>query len=139
MKALVSQSCLTLCDLMDQSPPGSSVHGILQARIPAWVATSSSKGSSPPKNQTPDLLHCRWILYHLIFTILCHLIHHHLYHSSLPEKPIKKKKKLGNKCQEDAKIVQDKNPKTTPLNSRNSFNTISQFQRHVLMHIIAYI
>ena len=36
----------TLCDPMDCSPPGSSVHGIPQARIPEWVATSSSRGSS---------------------------------------------------------------------------------------------
>ena len=34
----VAQSCLTLCDPMDCSPPGSSVHGILQARILEWVA-----------------------------------------------------------------------------------------------------
>ena len=38
----VTQSCLTLCDSMDCSPPGSSVHGILQARIPEWVAISFS-------------------------------------------------------------------------------------------------
>ena len=37
-----AQSCLTLCDLMDWSPPGSSVHGIFQARIPEWVAISFS-------------------------------------------------------------------------------------------------
>ena len=37
---------------MDYSPPGSSVHGILQARILEWVAISSSRGSSPPKDQT---------------------------------------------------------------------------------------
>ena len=36
---LVAQSCLTLCDPMDGSPPGSSVHGILQARVLEWVAT----------------------------------------------------------------------------------------------------
>ena len=36
----VAQSCLTLCDPVDHSPPGSSVHGILQARILEWVATS---------------------------------------------------------------------------------------------------
>ena len=42
----VAQSCLTLCDSMDCSPPGSSVHGILQARILEWVATSFSRGSS---------------------------------------------------------------------------------------------
>ena len=37
-KVLVVQSCLTLCDLMDYSPPGSSIHGILQVRILEWVA-----------------------------------------------------------------------------------------------------
>ena len=37
------QTCLTLCDPMDSSPPGSSVHRILQARILEWVATSFSK------------------------------------------------------------------------------------------------
>ena len=41
---LVAQSCLTLCDPMDCSLPGSSVHGILQARILEWVAFS--RGSS---------------------------------------------------------------------------------------------
>ena len=40
------QSCLTLCDPMDCSPPGSSVHGILQARMPEWVVMPSSRGSS---------------------------------------------------------------------------------------------
>ena len=40
----VAQSCLTLCDHMDYGPPRSSVHGILQARIPEWVAISSSRG-----------------------------------------------------------------------------------------------
>ena len=36
----VAQSCLTFCDPMDCSPPGSSVHGILQARVVEWVAIS---------------------------------------------------------------------------------------------------
>ena len=40
------QSCLTLCDHMDYSPPGSSVQGILQARILEWVAMPSSRGSN---------------------------------------------------------------------------------------------
>ena len=44
--ALVVQSCLTLCDLMVYSPPGSSVHGILQTRILEWVAIPSSRGYS---------------------------------------------------------------------------------------------
>ena len=38
--------CWTLCDAVDYSPPGSFVHGILQARILEWVAMSSSRGSS---------------------------------------------------------------------------------------------
>ena len=41
----VAQSCSTLCDRVDCSPPGSSVHGILQARILEWVAISFSRGS----------------------------------------------------------------------------------------------
>ena len=45
------QSCLTLCDPMDYSPPGSTVLGILQARILEWVATSSSRGSSWPRDR----------------------------------------------------------------------------------------
>ena len=49
---LVSQSCLTLCDSMDCSLPGSSVHGILQARILEWVAGPSFRGSSWPRDQT---------------------------------------------------------------------------------------
>ena len=48
----VAQSCLTLCDPVDCSPPGSSIHGILQARILEWVAISSSRGSSWPRDQT---------------------------------------------------------------------------------------
>ena len=42
----VIQSCPTLCNLMDHSLPGSSVHGIFQARIQEWVVISSSRGSS---------------------------------------------------------------------------------------------
>ena len=48
----VAQSCPTLCDLMDYSPPGSSVDGILQARTLEWVAISYSRGSSPPRDGT---------------------------------------------------------------------------------------
>ena len=49
---LVAQSRLTLCDPMDCSPPGSSVHGIFQARIQEQVAISFSRRSSRPRNQT---------------------------------------------------------------------------------------
>ena len=63
---MLAQSCPALCDPLDCSPPGSSVHGIFQARIPEWVAMPSSRGSS----QHRDRIHnsCasgsgRWILY----------------------------------------------------------------------------
>ena len=51
-KLLVAQSCQTLCNPIDCSPPGTSVHGILQARILEWVAISVSKRSSPPRDRT---------------------------------------------------------------------------------------
>ena len=47
----IPQSRLTLCDPMDYNPPGSSVHGILQARILEWVAISSSWRSSWPRDR----------------------------------------------------------------------------------------
>ena len=52
MELKLAQSCLTLCDPMDCSPPGSSAHGILQARVLGWVATPFSRGSSQPKDLT---------------------------------------------------------------------------------------
>ena len=82
VKVLVGQSCPTLCDPMDCSPPGSSVHGILQARVLECVAISFSRGSSWPRGGTgvgchfllqgifltqgwnPGLLHYRQNLYH---------------------------------------------------------------------------
>ena len=51
-----AQSCLTLCDPMDCSPPGSFVHGILQARILERVAISFSRGSFWPRDRTPTPL-----------------------------------------------------------------------------------
>ena len=50
--ALVAQLYLTLCDPMSSSPPGSSVHGILQARILKWAANPFSRESSIPRDQT---------------------------------------------------------------------------------------
>ena len=76
------QSCLTLCDPVNCSPPGSSVHGILQTRLLEWVATPSSRGSSWPR-----LWSCisyvsfigRQVLYHLCLLgspcILAHLLY----------------------------------------------------------------
>ena len=52
LQCLVAQLCPTLCDPMDCSPTGSSVHGILQARILGWVAMPFSRGSSQPRDRT---------------------------------------------------------------------------------------
>ena len=50
LKVLVAQFCLTLCDAMDCSLPGSSVHGILQARMLEWVAIAFSRGSAQTRD-----------------------------------------------------------------------------------------
>ena len=63
----VLQSCPTLCNPMDCVPPGSSAHGILQARILEWVAMPSSRGLSQPRDQTHvSYVFCigRQVLYH---------------------------------------------------------------------------
>ena len=61
---LVVQLCLTICDPMDYNLPGSSVHGICQARILEWVAISFLRGSSQPRDQTCVSCTGRPILYH---------------------------------------------------------------------------
>ena len=52
----VAQSCPTLCNRMDCSPAGSSVHEIFQAKILEWIAISSSRGSSWPEGLNLRLL-----------------------------------------------------------------------------------
>ena len=85
VKLLVAQSCPTLCNPLDCSPPSSSVHGILQARILEWVAIPFSRGSSWPRNGTQvshiagrfftiwahqgSLCVCVCIIFRLFFTI----------------------------------------------------------------------
>ena len=63
MKVLVFQLCPTVCDPMDCSLPGSSVHGILQARILEWVAIPFLRGSSQPRSRTQVYPHSKQILY----------------------------------------------------------------------------
>ena len=85
----VAQSCPTLCDPVDCSPPGSSVHWILQARILEWVAISFSKGSSRPRDQTlvshvsctgRQILYCKRHLESLIYThILGRIIYQKIF------------------------------------------------------------
>ena len=65
--AKLLQSCPTLCNTMDCSPPGSSVRGILQARKLEWIAVSYSRGSSQPRDRTHvSYISCigKQILYH---------------------------------------------------------------------------
>ena len=67
---LFAKSCPTLCNSMDCSPPGSSVHAILQARILEWVANSSFRGSSWPRDQTRVSYVSytgKMVLYHLCY------------------------------------------------------------------------
>ena len=61
----IAQSCPTLCNPMDCSLPGSSVHGVFQARELEWGAISFSRGSSWPRDRTWIYPHCRQMLYHL--------------------------------------------------------------------------
>ena len=60
----VIKSCPAFCDPMDCSLPGSSVHGICQARTLEWVAISSTRGSSQPRDLTRVSSIGRQILYH---------------------------------------------------------------------------
>ena len=62
---LVAQSCLTLCNLMDCSPPGSSVHGDSPAKNTRVGGHAFLQGIFPTQGSNPGLPYCRWILYHL--------------------------------------------------------------------------
>ena len=68
------QSCLTVCHPVDCSPPGSSVHGILQARILEWVAISSCRGFSWPRDRTRILL---GLLYRQVGSLPLNAFFHH--------------------------------------------------------------
>ena len=94
----VTQLCPTLCDLTDCSLPGSSVHGILQARILEWVAISSFRGSSWPRDwaHVSWVSACigRWILYHCTTWDEC----------SQPHYSLIVKEKRQSKCQSTSVI-----------------------------------
>ena len=88
---LVTKQCPSLCDPMDCSLPGSSVHGILQARMLKWVTISSSRRSSQPRDQTHAHIIIDYIPHAVIFIPVTHLFCYwtcvslnflHLFHSS---------------------------------------------------------
>ena len=83
---LVAQSCLTLCNSMNCTPPGFSVQGILQARILEWIAIPFSRGSSRPRDGTQvswlageffttEALMRAWASYYSLFLFLAYLKH----------------------------------------------------------------
>ena len=61
MRAMLLQSCPTLCSPMNYNPPGSSVHEILQARITGVRWHALLQGIFPTQGLKPRLLHCRQI------------------------------------------------------------------------------
>ena len=76
---LVAQSCPTLCDPVDCSPPGSTVHGIFQARILEWVAISFSRGSSWPRDRTQvsciaGIFFTDWAMREASVQLICRLL-----------------------------------------------------------------
>ena len=71
----VAQSCPALCDLMDCSPPGSSIHGVFQARILEWVAISFSRGSTWPRDRI-----------HVSCTCVCVCVCVYINHFALQQK-----------------------------------------------------
>ena len=74
VKVLDVQLCPTLCDSIDYSLSGSSVRGIVQARILEWVAIPFSRGSFPIQGSNPGLPHCRQSPYHLSHSMFCNTL-----------------------------------------------------------------
>ena len=68
---LATKSCPAFCNPLDCNPPGSSVHGILQARILEWVAISFSRGSSWPRDGSQVSYIGRQIFYHWATRFYC--------------------------------------------------------------------
>ena len=95
---LATKLCATLCDPMDYSLPGSSVHGSLQARILEWVAISFSRGSSWSRDQTRVSCIGRWF-----FTIEL-LLQMHKVKRIILGSNFKEKKKLASNKNNDQDI-----------------------------------
>ena len=96
LKSEVTQSCLILCNPMDCSLPGSSIHGIFQARILEWVAISFSRGSSWPRDWTQvsgiagrrfTVWTTREALIQIYYIIIDSLISNMIYRSDTEQEP----------------------------------------------------
>ena len=100
-----AQLCPTLCNTMDCSPPGSSVHGIFQARILECIAISSSRGSSRPRDQTRISFIGRQILYRWAtweaMYLWCDMIKAELHFFGLPSQNIQLQSNHEEKYQKD--------------------------------------
>ena len=100
-----AQLCPTLCNPMDCSPPGSSVHGIFQAGILECIAISSSRGSCQPRDQTRISCIGRQILYHWTtweaMYLWCDMIKAELHFFGLPSQNIQLQSKHEEKYQKD--------------------------------------
>ena len=73
----LAQLCPTICNPMNYSPPGFSVHGILQARILEWVVLPFSRGSSPPKDRNwvsciASRFFIIWAIWEARYILYCH-------------------------------------------------------------------
>ena len=69
--AVLTQSCLTLCDPMDCNPPGSSVHGDSPGKNTGVACQALLQNIFPTRGSNPGLSHCKWIIYHLSHQIMC--------------------------------------------------------------------
>ena len=90
----VSHSVVSDCNPMDCNLPGSSLHGIFQARILEWLAIPFCRGPPWARDQTHNLLHCKQILYHLSHFVKWHKIHKLCSHPNTPRTKLVSKAKL---------------------------------------------
>ena len=90
----VSHSVVSDCNPMECSLPGSSLHGIFQARILEWLANPFFRGPPWARDQIHTLLHYKQILYHLSHFVKWHKIHKLCSHPNTPRTKLVSKAKL---------------------------------------------
>ena len=105
MCMLVAQSCLSLCDPMDYSPPGSSVHGILQARILEWVAIPFSRGSSRDQTLVPHIAGRFFTIWAFLIN-KCLLSLYYLPELGAEDISVAKREKLKKNCVPERRVTE---------------------------------